>query len=264
MADKIVISEEEIENVSNTLTNSYTNLSDAGEHINPDFSGAVRAGLLGGSVNEINKQVDSITHSVGVVHNLMNQYTEKMINFDSLMAEKIDAIDIPQDYLVNDAAKENTYTQTMVAKLDGESVNDGQTAKEFNDIDESTIKQNNLENINENVTVEQNFDDSSSINVQEGLASMNSQSGNKEEYDASSSISSEVGLSNMDNNNYNEEVQYDDNVNIQEQKVSEMDDKKILEQRDEGSKIVDETIVGNNTIDEEIFPFFEYNDLDNQ
>ena len=168
-SDMLRMREEEFDTLSASLGRSSEGVSTTGGSIGQNFAGAVDAGLLGNSVSTISKQMKAISGSISNVQNIVQQHSSQMFSYDRAMASKIGEIEVPNDFVANDSAEVNTYTQALVAKMDGQSVNDGQEAGEFEEIADSSVTVEMMKDIHGDVTVRQRYDDASSVGGQEGI-----------------------------------------------------------------------------------------------
>ena len=92
MANEIVISEEEFDNISTTLYKSSSKTSYASQRLNGDFEGAVNSGLLGNSISVISRQMGLISKSMSNVQSIISEHSEQVLSFDRKLADKINEI----------------------------------------------------------------------------------------------------------------------------------------------------------------------------
>lgn len=242
MEKEIVLRDEQLDDICTNLFGNYVDISSTGECINHNFAGAVNVGLLGNSVGILSNQMNSISNSIGNVRNLIDQYSTQMVTFDKEIANKINEIEIPQDFIANNSSQANSYVQFLVSKIDGVSVNNGETTQSINEIDESGINKENLEAMNGDGTVEQNYDDRINIASQVDLSNIigetaheyneiadssinetnihdiSNEETEKQDYDDSSKISNKEELNDMASDYVQFFDDFDDNLDIEEQK----------------------------------------------
>ena len=191
MNNEIVLNEDEIDGITTSLSSSFESVSSTGEAINPNFSGAVSVGLLGNSIGIISDQMSSISTTINNTQSLIDEYKNQLLSYDSKMASKIDDIQMPRDLIANNSSKVNMFTQSLLSKMDGKSVNEGSTVSGTYDTLDSTI-------------------------VSKGLSDITSGSISTQEYDATSSIEKENSLNNITNSSTTEIEPYDDDISIEE------------------------------------------------
>ena len=217
MKDEIVIYEEELSDVSSLLNNSGEDVSSTCENINPSFNGAVSVGLLGNSVGTISNQMGNICKSIDNVKTAIDEFSEDFMTYDKEMAIKINDIDIPNDFLASDSSVVNTYSEVLLQKFDGESVNDGRDASSDFTLNESSINKSSLGDISSSSLTVQSFDDTSSISTLESLSDINkSLSVNTISYDDRSELEQNFMLIDMINRDDTISSTYDDTSSVNE------------------------------------------------
>ena len=242
MKNEIVFSEEEIDGITTSLASSYMNVANTGEAINPNFSGAVNVGLLGNSIGVISSQMSSISDSINNTQGLLDEYKNQLVTYDSNMALKIDDIEIPQDFMANNSSKVNTFTQSLLSKIDGKSVNEGSSVSDTYDTFESTISDKALGDITSGSIGNQEYDDASNIAREDELNNISNLANTElEVYDDNSSIEDDFDLIDMIPRDIMDDLYYDDSSNIKEESLADISNGTYTEAFDE-YKYVDEEI----------------------
>jgi hypothetical protein len=190
-SDMLRMREEEFDTLAATLANSSNNVSQTGGGIGSKFAGAVDAGLLGDSVSKVSSQMAAISTSISNVQNIVKKHSNQMFSFDRSMASKIEEIQIPTDLMANDSSEINTYTQTLLGKIDGQSVNNGQASTAFKEIDESVVQGEALTDIHGDQTQQQTYDASSGIGGQQAMRNISGDQTQQQNYDATSVVNKE-------------------------------------------------------------------------
>ena len=224
MNNDIVMREEDIDNISSNLSNSSVKISNTGGSINSNFRGAINAGLLGNSAYKVSSQMNSISESIGNVQKIIREHSDKMFEYDKLIASKINDIEIPQDFITDDAFEINNYTQTLLSKIDGQSVNEGQDISKTSELDDIQGDKASLGNItkNDDVTI-QDYDDSSDIKKQYEMGSVVSNANlDNIKYDDSSEIQTSSVLKEMDGSELSNISEYDDSSRIKNYSIYDM------------------------------------------
>ena len=206
--------EEEIDSAISGFDKCATGMGTTGAGINGKFKGATDVGLMNGTVSAVSREVNLISSAIGNVKNMMRKHTNEMFDYDRTMAKMANDIEIPQDFLANNAMEVNQYNKILVGKIDGRSVNDGEEAQKISDIDESEINAEGLTDIRGAAAKEEIYDDSSVI----GKSTLGSIVGNvteKQEYDDTVNVNKSA-LQNI-NGNQTQQQEYDGESVIQGQ-----------------------------------------------
>ena len=183
----LTMNEEEIQIAASGYRECSTGLGDAGSKIISDFQSAMNCGLMTKSVSEISKQLKLLSGSIGNVQNIMNKQSSKMFDFDKTIAQQADAIEIPDDFFSNNAMQTNEYNRSILGKIDGTSVNEGQTAVQFNEIDDNTVSAQSLADISGDQTKQQEYDETTVIG-KSVLGNISADQTKEQNYDDSSSL----------------------------------------------------------------------------
>ena len=221
MANEIVMIEDEFDDISASLSNSYDNITNTGDGISNNFRGAISSGLVEKSTYKIGRQMSAISKSIGNVQDIIKKHSEEMFLYDNSVANKINEIEIPQDFIINDSSSINYYTQVMVAKLDGKSVNKGNATNKVDEIDESTINRINLNNIANDIDT------------------------NEQVYDDNTSISDAERLYNLSNGNDIQEINYNDDSTVEIEKLENINNGSPVESNYDDSTILRNQILNN-------------------
>ena len=185
--NNLCMREEEFQAADAGLGRSSTGVGDVGAGIPSKFSGAVNSGLMGKSVSAISKEMSLISSSISNMRNIVKKHSNEMFTYDRTMAKIANDIDIPTDFLAENAMKVNEFNTSLLGKIDGRSVNEGEQAKEFKEIDDNTVSAEALKDISGNVTEQQDYDASSVIG-KSVLGNIVKEETEEKEYDDSSSV----------------------------------------------------------------------------
>ena len=206
--DVLRMKEEEFEEFTSGLQKSSTRFSSTEGQYKKDFQNLVNTGLTGDSVGKIGNQMVAITNSISNVKNIIQKHSSQMFSFDRSVAKKIEDIDIPQDFVANDSSSVNYYTQTLLGKIDGQSVNEGQESHMFKEIDDSVVNAEKLTDIRGTDSKEEKYDARSSIGGQSILGNISGDTTKEQHYDSSSSVS-KATMENI-SGNVTEQQHYDE------------------------------------------------------
>ena len=115
------------------------------------------------SVEDVHMAIENYVTSkigpeAGFMHTAKSRNDQVATDIRLVLREKISEIQIPTDLIANDSSKLNTYTQTLLEKLDGNSVNEGKGPGTVNEVGESEVEGEALKDIHGNVTQDQKYD----------------------------------------------------------------------------------------------------------
>ncbi len=213
MADGFLrMKEEEFDMYSSGLKKNSDGFASTNDNFRKKFQSFVDTGLSGGSVGKIGNQMASITNSINNVNNIIRKHSNQMFGFDKEVSNKANDIDIPQDFVANDSASVNYYTETLVGKIDGKSVNEGHQTQKVNEVGDSEVNKENLIDIRGASSKLENYDGNSSILGQSIMSDISGNVTQEQNYNDSSNVQKAV-LGNISGNNASEST-YDDTTII--------------------------------------------------
>jgi hypothetical protein len=158
--------------------------------------------LFGSGIGEISKQLGSLQGSLTNVQGIMTRHTESMFNMDTALASVADAIEVPQDFVKNEANRFTEYHDMLLEKLDGKTVNEGKETDVKENLDPSMIgSAESLGNITTATEAkEEVYDASSAVDRQKEMANVNRAGGDElQKLDARSAVASEEKMANINN-----------------------------------------------------------------
>lgn len=230
MKNEIVLNEEEIDGLTSSLSDSYKSISTTGEAINPNFSGVVNAGLVGNSIGIISNQMSSISNTISNTQGLIDEYKNQLLSYDGKMATKIDDIEMPKDFIINNSSKVNMFTQSLLSKMDGKSVNDGSAFSSTYDTFDSSISNKALSDFSGSAIGDLVYDESSIIDKEDDLNSISKSSSTDEvSYDDLSSIEENFMLIDMIPRDSMDEFTYEDTSIVNEQNLYDISNNNYVE-----------------------------------
>lgn len=234
--------EEEFQAAAAGFGRSASSIASAGQGVPGKFSGATNSGLMGTSVSTVARQMGALSSSIGNIQGIINKHSNQMFGYDRTMAKMANDIEIPQDFLANNSMEVNTYNRTLLGKIDGKSVNEGETATEFKEIDDSTVVRESLSDIRGTDSVEEKYDASSII----GKSVLGNISGNQTEaqnYDDKVSVQ----RANMENisGDQTKAQDYDDKVSVQKANMQNISGNQTQQQQLDESTVIGKSVLGN-------------------
>ncbi len=196
MASDIVMVQEEFDDVTSSLSTNSVDFLNTEEKMGRDFFGANEVGLLGSSADKIEDQMYSVSNSIDNVQSIIKEHSVKFFTYDDYLVEKINEIVIPEDFLINNPLKINYYTQVILGKSDGESVNNGASAQKTDDTFDSSVSAAVVKDISGDEVFEDKYDEASVIDSKEQLYGLTDQpNAYLTNYDEISNIDSQEMLS---------------------------------------------------------------------
>ncbi len=257
--------QEEIQGIVSGIGRTSGNVNSVGSGIKGKFAPATNVGLMNNQVKTISKQMGAISNSMSSIQNIVSKHGGQMFDFDKSMAKKVDDIEIPTDFLANNSIEVNQYNRFLLGKIDGRTVNEGESSKEFEEIQEYDVSGENLTNISGNVTELQNYDSSSVIgrsvlgkidgdvtklqhyddgsSVQKSnMVNISGDSTTAQEYDASSNVQK----SNMVNISGDSTTaqEYDASSNVQKSAMNDINHNQTEQQSLDESTVIGRSVLG--------------------
>ena len=212
MGDFIRIDFDEMEDsigAHNKLSNDVVNSS---ETMQKNFSAATNIGVLTKNVKVASEGMDMISEAIANTGKIIKQHTQSFYEYDKELANRANGIAIPQDFLNENAMEINKYNYSILNKIDGKSVNDGEAQGEAKDIDESVVAAQGLADITKDDTKEQKLDESTVIG-KSVLGNIVKDETKAQEYDETSSVQARV-LGDVNNGNNQVEQELDESTVI--------------------------------------------------
>ncbi|MBR1386365.1 MAG: hypothetical protein IJ568_06010 [Bacilli bacterium] len=219
-SNRLVIREEEIEDLSATMNKVSNNTSSASKGVVTRFGKAASAGM-GPSVKAISKELSLISQSIDNVKNIMRKHTKELFDYDLKMAQEAGAIEIPQDFLANNSTKVNTYNRSLLSKIDGRSVNEGVASHAFEEIADNTINRKDVLDITKDATKEQTYDASSQV-VRSAVSDITSDKEQQLQNLDEKTVIGQSVLTNINNNNVQRTQQLDESTVIGKSVLSDI------------------------------------------
>jgi len=128
----INVDENEINDITNHLNKSQTNLTNLGDTTKNTFRSMTNTNLFGNGISKIAKQVSSVSGSVRRMNNAIKKKSHEMIALDDSLAEKAEMIDVPMDFVTNNSIRSHIFDGITLNKNDGKNVKDDNTLTETN------------------------------------------------------------------------------------------------------------------------------------
>lgn len=238
----LCMNEDEMNNAVSGFNKCSTGMGTAGTTASTKFSRS--GGMLSGTSSKISKQLNALSSALANTGRIIQKHNNEMFTYDKTMASMAEDIDIPQDFISNDSAEVNTYEHILLSKLDGKSVNEGETAKEFNEIDDSVVSGENLTNINNNETQEQEYDGNLSIG-KSVLGNISNDGSELQEYDDASSIG-QVGMGDI-SSDQTQEKEYDDSSSVNQSTLGSIANGQTQAQDYDDTLSIGKSVLGNMT-----------------
>lgn len=234
-SNNLCMREEEMQAAASGFERCATDLGTAGANMPTKFAGAINSGMMGNTVSAIANEMNLISASLANMKSIVNRHSSQMFSYDREMAKVASEIEIPSDFLENNSMAVNTYNRTLLEKMDGKSVNEGQAASAFSEMDESGVNAKNLVNISGDQTKEQKYDETSVVN-RSVLSNLVKDETQEREYDGSSSVN-EKALTDISGDQTQEQT-YNSDSSVQGQTMSNISGDQTQEQTYDSSSSI--------------------------
>lgn len=238
----LTMNEEEIQTAANGYRECSTGLEDAGSKILAEFQSVMDCGLMSKSVSEISKQLGLLSGSIGNVQNIMSRQSSKMFDYDRSMAKMAEEIDIPDDFFSNNSMETNEYNRSILGKIDGRSVNEGQTSSQFNETADNTVSAQSLADITADQTQQKEYDETTVI----GKSVLGNISGNQTQeqtYDASTNINRQ-NMADISGNQTKEQT-YDDSSSLNKATITNISGDQTQQKEYDETTVLGKSVLGN-------------------
>ncbi len=248
MGNNIVMKSDQMEEVVGTANQASTQAMDASGAAGNNFVGL--DSFFGGA-GEISKQLGAINGSLDYVSTSIARNSGAQFERDGALANAADAIDVPMDFVTNEASRFTQYNQALLEKLDGRSVNEGNEVTIDDTLEGSMIgeEQRMGDITNENGTREEVYDDSSAIGKEQDMANITRAGGEEEQaYDERSKRGSQEAMGSIAKAGGEATQEYDGNSRVNEEMLANINKGSgVTEQKyNSNSKVNEETLVNIN------------------
>lgn len=188
MGNVMSYNSEHLNQTAGKLRQASTKANSAQTTASSKFTGM--SSLFGSGVGEISKQLGSLSGSLSNVQGILSKHNEAIFNMDTALAKAADVIEVPQDFVKNDANRFTEFHQMLLEKLDGKTVNEGNETDVKENLADSSVT---LAKVYDQTTTKgadlQKYDESSAISTQKRMANVNKAGGDQtQKYDDVSSI----------------------------------------------------------------------------
>ena len=138
--DNLVINPDEMNDAVSGYNHLAARLGQARSSVSSGYTGMRDAGFFSNGLKEIGKQLGAISKTVGNVGKSISNQTRGMLELDAALATKASEIEIPNDFVANNSMALNEYNKSLLEKLDGKSVNEGnETTEKPAEVEDSVI-----------------------------------------------------------------------------------------------------------------------------
>lgn len=182
-----------------------------------DYKGLTSHGMCTETMSDLSNNFTSVA-SLGIsTANSFAKHGGEMFNLDKSLAQEINDLTVPQDFVENNSIQINTYNVSILSKIDGQSVNEGQKTEKVDEIADSVVAAQDLTNIKDDQTQKQEYDDTTVVG-KSILGNIRGDQTQKQDYDSSTSVGN-TNLKDITGEQAKEE-EYDSSSSIQEQRLS--------------------------------------------
>jgi len=168
--------------------------------------------LFGPGVGEISKQLGQLSGSLGNVQGIMTKHSEGIFNMDNALAKAAAVIEIPQDFVKNDANRFTEFHDMLLEKLDGKAVNDGKEVDVKDNLADSGVAKTGIYDLTTGLGDDlQVYDATSAIAREQDMGSIVKVGGEDlQKYDVSSVIARQKEMGSIAKAGGAEEQKYND------------------------------------------------------
>ena len=238
----IVYDDEKLEEVVKRLGKLSNDADNIAGKLPQMFSSATSHNVMDKIVSDSVQDMTGMKDFFGITQSSFITHPKQMFSLDQDSATAANDIEIPSGFEENFAMELNQFRTFDLGKSDGESVNEGEQAKEFKDIDESVVAAEGIFDMTGAKAKEEKYDDASSIEGESILGNINNNQTQKQDYDDSTSVGN-TKLKDI-NNNQTEAQDYDDSSNVQKQNLESVKDGQNEKQEYDASSIVQKQNLG--------------------
>ena len=138
----IEINEKEINDIANHLKKSSNNVQESTSRMSTSFKSFTKVGLFSKGSNKLSKQMNAISSGISKMGDAVLKQYDNMNQTENALKAKAENIDIPQDFVVNDASRAIDMKSDKLTKEDGKKVDSTDNTKQEELIFDSTISYN--------------------------------------------------------------------------------------------------------------------------
>jgi len=209
---KISYNSDQISSTGGVIGQASANAGDASQTAGTGFQGLEV--FFGPGAALISQQLGGIQGSLQNVQGIIQRQGSEIFNMDSALSKAADMIEVPQDFVKNDANRFTQYHNEILEKTDGTSVNAGSGIRDTEAMDESSIGQEKaLGDITTSTeTKEEKYDASSVIGSEQAIGDITRAGGDASQtYDGTSVIGAEENLGDITTAGGTAEQEYNGN-----------------------------------------------------
>ena len=126
----INIRESDIQAIANHLAKSSSDVSMCSSDISSGIKSFTKVGLFSNGAAQLSKQMNTISSGISRLGNTVIKQYDEMANAESSLKVKAEAINIPRDFVTNDASQDINMKSGNLEKEDGKGVNAKDNTKE--------------------------------------------------------------------------------------------------------------------------------------
>ncbi len=143
------MNDQEIDNICSGMNAASSATNNASDLTSQGFTGINHSGLFKGGLGKLNKRIQNLSSSIQNVQNTIRKHSDNMFITEKKYSTEAEGIDIPQDFVKNDARQVNSLSDIYLSKNDGNAVKTDAVSALSDNVDYDVNKQN-MENINNN------------------------------------------------------------------------------------------------------------------
>ena len=149
-----------------------SNMNDHGSNVRTSFATLFNINQFTAGLEGMQKGMSEIAGELEYLSNMDQSFVNEGMYADDSLATKADELFISHDFVGNNSMEINVYNKSILGKVDGTSVNEGEKSLTNAHVDESTVigQKENLVDVTKGATVEQHAKDIEGITKEQNFA----------------------------------------------------------------------------------------------
>ena len=140
--------EDEMNNAVSILGKAVSKIDTASSTISSSFKGAEESGLFDTALSNMKKNISKSSSFVNNVKTKIEHQNSEIFRNETLLAEKIDDMDVPLDFVKTYERKYTSIDDIELSKKDDKSINSGSKTVDQNEINDSKVEEEKVKDIN--------------------------------------------------------------------------------------------------------------------
>ena len=160
--DYLQLDEDVINNFTSRFSKATMTIGDDGKNGKKQYSNLINSGI-GGTAEVITDDMNQLSNVMNDFGMTFKKGTNQIFESDRIAAAEFQKIEVPTQFVVNEASETTKHVSIFRDKMDGKSVNNGVASTAFNEIADNTVNKAVLSDIRGADSTEEVYDSQSSI-----------------------------------------------------------------------------------------------------